>query len=37
MGQAQDARMEFEAALKINPNFHDARRQLETLQNRPSP
>lgn len=34
MGQAQDARMEFEAALKINPNFHDARRQLETLKNR---
>ena len=32
MGQAQDARMEFEAALKINPNFHDARRRLEILQ-----
>ena len=34
MGQAQDAWMEFEAALKINLNFHDARRQLETLKNR---
>lgn len=31
MGQAQDARMEFEAALKINPNFHDAKRQLDTI------
>lgn len=31
MGQTQDAQMEFEAALKINPNFHDARRQLEGL------
>lgn len=34
MGQAEDARMEFEAALDINPNFHDARRQLERQKNR---
>ena len=30
MGQNQDAQQEFEAAVKINPNFRDARRQLET-------
>ena len=31
MGQNQDAQQEFEAAVKINPNFRDARRQLETI------
>jgi len=31
MGQNQDARQEFEAALRINPNFRDAKRQLESL------
>lgn len=34
MGQTQDARTEFAAALKINPNFRDAKRQLETIQKR---
>ncbi|MBI2989229.1 MAG: tetratricopeptide repeat protein [Deltaproteobacteria bacterium] len=34
MGQTQEAQMEFEAALKINPDFRDARRQLEALQRR---
>ncbi len=29
MGQNQDAKQEFEAALRINPNFRDAKRQLE--------
>lgn len=32
MGRSQEAQREFEAALKINPNFHDARRQLENIQ-----
>ena len=32
MGRTQEAKEEFEAALKINPNFFDAKRQLETLQ-----
>ena len=32
MGQTQDARQEFEAALKINPGFRDAGRQLEAIQ-----
>lgn len=34
MGQNRDAQQEFEAALKINPNFRDARRQLENLKAR---
>lgn len=32
MRQTQDAQREFEAALRINPNFRDAKRQLETIQ-----
>ena len=32
MGRTQEAKEEFEAALKINPNFFDAKRQLETFQ-----
>ena len=32
LGQAQDAQVEFEAALKINPSFRDAKRQLESIQ-----
>ncbi len=31
MGRSQEAQQEFEAALKINPNFHDAKRQLEAI------
>ena len=31
MGQNQDAQQELEAAIKINPNFRDAKRQLETI------
>ncbi|MBI4488228.1 MAG: tetratricopeptide repeat protein [Deltaproteobacteria bacterium] len=31
IGRNQEAKEEFEAALKINPNFHDAKRQLETI------
>jgi len=31
LGRMEEARAEFEGALKINPNFLDARRQLETL------
>lgn len=31
IGRTQEAREEFEAALRINPNFHDAKRQLEAL------
>lgn len=34
MGRSQEAQREFEAALKINPNFHDAKRQLENIQKR---
>ncbi|MBI4526680.1 MAG: tetratricopeptide repeat protein [Deltaproteobacteria bacterium] len=33
-GKAQEAEQEFEAAIRINPNFTDARRQLETLRKR---
>jgi len=32
MGSAEEARREFEAALRINPNFQDAQRQLENMQ-----
>ena len=32
IGQTQGAQMEFEAALKINSNFRDARRELEAIQ-----
>lgn len=31
LGRTEEARAEFEAAVKINPDFNDARRQLETL------
>lgn len=31
-GRPADAEKEYEAALKINPDFGDARRQLETVQ-----
>jgi tetratricopeptide (TPR) repeat protein len=31
MGRTREAQEEFEAALKINPNFHEAKRQLEGL------
>lgn len=31
LGRAQEARMEYEAAIRINPNFRDAKRQLETV------
>ncbi len=34
IGQTQEAENEFEAALKINPNFTEAKRQLEAIQNR---
>ena len=34
MGRAQEAREEFEAALKINPKFHGARQELEKMQKR---
>lgn len=34
VGKAEEARQEFEAALKINPNFSEARRQLEKLKMR---
>lgn len=37
MGQTQEAQQEFEAALKINPNFSDAKRQLETIRSNPHP
>ena len=33
-GQLKEAEAEFEAALKINPNFTDAKRQLETIRKR---
>jgi tetratricopeptide (TPR) repeat protein len=33
-GRTAEAEKEFEAALKINPNFGDARRQLELLRKR---
>jgi tetratricopeptide (TPR) repeat protein len=32
MGRRDEARAEFEAALKINPNFQGAKRELEKLQ-----
>jgi len=32
MGRAEEARGEFEAALKINPKFHGARQELEKIQ-----
>ena len=31
IGRNQEAKEEFEAALRINPNFLDAKRQLETI------
>lgn len=31
VGQVEEARREFAAAVKLNPDFLDARRQLETL------
>ena len=31
VGRTQEAEEEFEAALRINPNFHDAKRQLDTV------
>lgn len=31
MGRTQEAEEEFEAALRINPDFRDAKRQLETI------
>lgn len=31
LGRTEEARAEFEAAVKINPDFNDARRQLEAL------
>ena len=34
MGRSQEAREEFEAALKINPNFHGAKQELEKIQKR---
>ena len=34
MGRTQEAREEFEAALKINPKFHGARQELEKMQKR---
>jgi tetratricopeptide (TPR) repeat protein len=34
MGKTREAEQEFEEALKINPNFSDARRQLEKLKSR---
>lgn len=34
MAQTQDAQTEFETALKINPNFQDAKRQLEIIKKR---
>ena len=34
MGRSREAQREFEAALKINPNFHDAKRQLENIQDK---
>jgi len=34
IGQTKEAEKEFEAALKINPNFTEAKRQLEAIQNR---
>ena len=37
MGRTQEARAEFEAALKINPNFYEAQRQLETMRSNPHP
>jgi tetratricopeptide (TPR) repeat protein len=33
-GQTKEAETEFEAALKINPNFTDAKRQLDAMQKR---
>lgn len=33
-GRAEEAAEEFEAALKINPNFQDAKRRLEALHRR---
>lgn len=32
MGQLREAQLEFETAVKINPNFRDAVRQLESIQ-----
>ncbi|MCZ6624559.1 MAG: tetratricopeptide repeat protein [Deltaproteobacteria bacterium] len=34
MGRTQEGEEEFEAALRINPDFRDAKRQLETIKNR---
>ena len=34
IGRSQEAREEFEAALKINPNFHGAKQELEKIQKR---
>ena len=34
MGRGPEAREEFEAALKINPNFQGAKKELEKLQKR---
>jgi tetratricopeptide (TPR) repeat protein len=34
-GRRADAEREYEAALKINPDFGDARRQLEALRSKP--
>lgn len=37
IGRNQEAKEEFEAALAINPNFSDAKRQLEGIQRNPHP
>ena len=34
MGRTEEARDEFEAALKINPNFHGAKQEMEKIQAR---
>ena len=34
IGRSQEAREEFEAALKINANFHGAKQELEKIQKR---
>jgi tetratricopeptide (TPR) repeat protein len=34
-GRRADAAKEYEAALKINPDFADARRQLEAIRSNP--
>lgn len=34
MGRSDEARAEFEAALKINPNFQGAKQELEKIQKR---